>query len=79
VRETFYVASQEELDVWLDYLTPLAINNGLTEDFQLLFALGEGSFSSVYKAKCHADGKTYCVKAIYKYRLTCDKLRRLLI
>jgi hypothetical protein len=58
-HERFYTSSAKELDNWAHYLSALAINTDIEDDFEVLAQIGEGGYSDVYKAKSRVDGEIY--------------------
>jgi serine/threonine protein kinase len=57
----------------------LTVNRNLLDDYKLISKLGDGSFADVFQAESRLDGQLYCIKTIYKERITCEELKSLLV
>ena len=64
--QDFYVKSAEELEKWLDQLSPVALMTDIQQDFELGEEIGRGNYAIVVSAKQAVDGKTVAVKTITK-------------
>jgi serine/threonine protein kinase len=45
----------------------------------ILDNIGSGSFSKVFRARHRVDNEIYCIKSVFKSRITCRELLTLLI
>lgn len=77
--QDFFSESKEEIDKWLDALSPIVILTDFNDSFSIVKEVGAGSFSTVYLAKDLYDDQNYAVKSIDKGLITNERSLELLI